>query len=408
MSGLRTAIPRITLPATLTAVVGDTLQIFVRGIVEAENALLCPHEFVCAKGKSYPRYFEYTPVVGDVGTVPLVFSLFDSRGVTIASATATIRVVNHVHQPAANKQILIVGDSLTQFGTWPAELSRRLKGTGGSPAGLGYSNIALIGNSALGMSGTDLIVGRGGWTMSHYTTTPAATASVQPAFQANATAHGKTATSLGSWWLTDDGHRWVLARIINANALHFVSAAPSDGVAPYPAGNPPYSGTITYDNIDAVYLLMGWNGLASGSTAAQHAAEKATLLTFVNQLHADYPACKVRLMGLQPPSMNGGMSAINGAVDPRGSYLRTLVDANGYNLMLQSIAADPAYSSFLSYVDLMSQFDNEYNMPSTAKAVNARSATTESVGSNSVHPDTGGYYQIADAVYRDIVATFCQ
>jgi len=40
--------------------------------------------------------------------------------------------------------------------------------------------------------------------------------------------------------------------------------------------------------------------------------------------------------------------------------------------------------------------------------VNSRNSTTEVRGTNGIHPATSGYYQIADAVYRDFVRTFCQ
>lgn len=42
------------------------------------------------------------------------------------------------------------------------------------------------------------------------------------------------------------------------------------------------------------------------------------------------------------------------------------------------------------------------------KIVNSRSAKTEKVGTNGVHPSTEGYYQIADVVYRNVIKEFCQ
>jgi lysophospholipase L1-like esterase len=64
------------------------------------------------------------------------------------------------------------------------------------------------------------------------------------------------------------------------------------------------------------------------------------------------------------------------------------------------------WKDFVEYVDLAGQFDSEYNLPSKQKAVNTRCETTEVLGTNGVHPANSGYMQIADAVYRNVVASF--
>ena len=47
-------------------------------------------------------------------------------------------------------------------------------------------------------------------------------------------------------------------------------------------------------------------------------------------------------------------------------------------------------------------------MPETDAPVNTRSTKTEKRGTNGVHPATEGHLQIADVVYRNFVANFCQ
>jgi hypothetical protein len=48
-------------------------------------------------------------------------------------------------------------------------------------------------------------------------------------------------------------------------------------------------------------------------------------------------------------------------------------------------------------------------MPYAEKAVNTRfDGVTEKIGANDVHPNTAGYYQIGDVVFRNFVANFCQ
>ena len=88
-------------------------------------------------------------------------------------------------------------------------------------------------------------------------------------------------------------------------------------------------------------------------------------------------------------------------------FYKTLRSVNGYNLALQAMCNEAAYSSFCRFISIAPQFDSEYNMQSTNRPVNTRNSTTEYFGTNGVHPDTEGYYQIADAVYRDFIRTFC-
>jgi hypothetical protein len=70
------------------------------------------------------------------------------------------------------------------------------------------------------------------------------------------------------------------------------------------------------------------------------------------------------------------------------------------------ISADARY--FLDVPVISGQFDSDYNMPHAHKCVNTRSSETEIVGTNGVHPMVEGYYQIADAVYRNMIKEFCQ
>jgi len=157
-----------------------------------------------------------------------------------------------------------------------------------------------------------------------------------------------------------------------------------------------------------MYVLLGWNGLSSPNKylAADHAANIEKAKQFIDQLHSDYPNAIVRLLGLQIPSPIGGLGANYGAT-ANYAYYGFLRSVNGWNLALQEMANDNAYSSFCKYVAIAPQFDSEYNTQQAVTAVNSRSAVTESRGTNGIHPDTTGYMQIADAVYRDFVRTFC-
>ena len=53
--------PRVILPDVFHAVVGDTLQLFYRGLVEHPYPYFYNIEFRCDIGKNTPRYYEVTP-----------------------------------------------------------------------------------------------------------------------------------------------------------------------------------------------------------------------------------------------------------------------------------------------------------------------------------------------------------
>ena len=159
--------------------------------------------------------------------------------------------------------------------------------------------------------------------------------------------------------------------------------------------------------LDAVYVLLSWNGQTPFRTDFTNTlAETRTLF---DHIHAVYPEAKIKLMGVQLPSLNGGMGANYGAAGT--SYSDTygmVVTVFNMNRAYQEFAREPGYSDFVEFVNISAQFDSENNMPEREVPVNSRSTKTERRGTNGVHPSPAGYYQIADAVFRNVVAHFCQ
>ena len=51
---------RMVLAAQYDLVVGDTFQLYYRGVIEAPNPYCYSIVATCEKGSNYPRYFEYT------------------------------------------------------------------------------------------------------------------------------------------------------------------------------------------------------------------------------------------------------------------------------------------------------------------------------------------------------------
>jgi len=77
------------------------------------------------------------------------------------------------------------------------------------------------------------------------------------------------------------------------------------------------------------------------------------------------------------------------------------------NLAYEAWCLEDEYKDFCEFINIAGQFDCEYNYPCKQKPVNTRSEVTERLDTNSVHPTAAGYLQIGDAVYRNVVASFC-
>ena len=199
-------LPRSMLPATIDAVVGDELQIFTRAVIEDPAPYALPHQFASTVGSDYERYFDYTPVGGDVGTKTLTTSILGMDNSTVlATASASLNVVSAVSQPGTQKNILCFGDSLTAGGEWVGELARRIQGTGGTPTAKGYGNTLFVGDKQLGSDTTQGYDGFGGWTAARYLGTEFPTGGHILTGQFD-----KTPQDVGSTW-SDGTNSWQIA-----------------------------------------------------------------------------------------------------------------------------------------------------------------------------------------------------
>jgi len=414
----------INLPDKIDAVVGDTLQLFFRSIIPSVNPYNYNIVVSCSKGNQYNRYFEYTPVLGDVGTTTLTITVKNNSGKVLGTKTCNL-VTKNTASPASLKTILTVGDSLTSSGVWTKEAQRRLTGTGGLPAGKGLTNIAFKGRKndggAVGWEGT------GGWNWYNYTIqgglayvfTVSGITTV-PAFGATYTNNGVTFTVSETNITAGSGtiRCTAVAGAPTASGTLTKAAGIGDNTVAFSAvttesGNPFWNGSgLDFNNyvnlymggsVDVVYFLLSWNGLTPNRTDFASLITTAKIL--IDHIHTVKPAVKIKIMGLQLPSLNGGMGYAYGANGGYADVFGMVKTVLNLNKAYQDWANEPAYSSFVEFVNVASQFDSENNMPEADKAVNSRSVKTEKVGTNGVHPSTEGYYQIADVVYRNVIGT---
>jgi hypothetical protein len=152
--------------------------------------------------------------------------------------------------------------------------------------------------------------------------------------------------------------------------------------------------------------MASWRNYSENDTSGHIANAKV----FARTLHTEYPNAKLKIMGIQMPSITGGLGAnYSGATSLLDRFGLTYT-AISYNMALKKMCALTEFAPYCEFVDIAAQFDTLYNMPYSLKPVNARypDGPTEKIGTNGIHPAERGYYQIADAVYRNIVANYCQ
>ena len=416
----------VVFPNNFVAVVGDTLQLFYRGVLKSPNPYVWALNMECDIGKNTPRFYEVTPIAGDAGDHQLKMIVRDNDGEIIGTSTTTLKVVAQPSSPPTSKKILCFGASNTLHGTWPVEAARRLTGSGGTPAGLGLSNIEFCGgmNNGAGVGWW----GIGGWTWNNYITNSGRAIRFQVT--------GLGAAEYGAVYVNDGNEYRVIENNTTGGEGNILCSVGS-GYTPDSSGqltkisgsgdatitytswdedaqNPlwdtvnnkmsfiPYANTYCGGQIDVVFTLLTWNDIRGYQTDWETIIGQVK--TFADTLHAEFPSAKLVLLGLNYPSLDGGAGANYGAsgryYDWYGLQVTVLNESKAY----QELANDPNYSSFVRFVCTSAQFDAENNTRSQMFPVNTRNSATEKRGTNALHPDTPGLMQIADVVYR----TMCE
>ena len=418
------------LPNSITGVVGDTLQVFTKSLVKDILTSKWDLLIQCEVGTSYPRYYQINPVATDIGTHNISIYLKNYAGQLVDKKVCELVIKSAPTNPSSMKRIAVFGDSLTQGGQWVTETVRRLLSSDGAtptmPAGNGLTNVKFIG--AMG-SDNAKYYGVGGWGWSNYATEG------KPAFRFQVT--GVTTVVKGTKY-TNNGFEYIIQENNTTEGVGNILCSTSASTnVPQASGNltkvsgsgsgddtitftsvaadvtnPLWNGTkvsfikylsdINEPSVDCAMFLLGWNEISAGKDVIE-----SYIHTILDSLHTEFPNAVCKLIGLQLPSLNGGLGANYGASGIYSDKVSLIKMVYEYNEFLMGIAASDTYSSFVEYVDVASQFDSENNMPETEVQVNTRNAKTEYLGTNGVHPATSGYYQIADVMWRNIVKTFC-
>lgn len=431
-------------------VVGDTFQLYYAGVVKAFDYSKEGITVRCAKGKEYPRYWEYTPAAGEEGTYTLTLYTRQLDGSIISQGSTKIVVHSKLtnNTTPENINILCFGDSLTSGGQWCGEGLRRIYGSSSgtaSPASDGVTNtVTTYGNKSTSIQGFKVYhEGYGGWTWDTFLSTSRdASSTTNGIIVTLSAAHGYDLNTVQkSIWIDNNGLLWELEDFPATNKIKFnrgsgntgtqtnttlpttlkcsspvLSITPASTV--WESGNPFYNeDTESIDfadhalqfgvsSADIVACLLTWNGGGgdlnfNNETKVGAHIKKATELLRI--IHNDFPKAKIIVMGVQISSLTGGTGYNYGANGTYADRMGTAFYAFDYDKALEELVTNSEFGQYCYYADTKGQFDTYYNMPYKMVAVNTRNSTlTEMQGTNGVHPSTEGYYQIGDVFYRSL------
>ena len=112
--------PRIILPSKIYAAVGVEFNLYKDAIVLGiDKGLASPVNFsveiVSNVGNDYERVYSLTPISSQVGEHPIVINVYNSNRKLVATKTSSLVVIDNV-APASVKNILMIGDSTLDLG----------------------------------------------------------------------------------------------------------------------------------------------------------------------------------------------------------------------------------------------------------------------------------------------------
>lgn len=420
----------VHLPKSYDLVVGDTFQLFYRGIIQAPNPYNYSIVATCEKGKNFPRYFEYTPL--EPGKHSLNISLYNEQLELVGSGDTVLNVVKPC--PAKKElNVLCIGDSLTAGGQWVNEVYRRITANDGTPKGLGMSGLNFVGKIQKDAVSYQAV---GGWYWKNFYNT------VNDSLTIHAP-NNKTVEDQHSIWRDENGGLWQLEsfekehlrfnRYLNHKfpnpepgcLYHEKNAVNQEPIefdkAWTPKGSPfineetgkidfaNYLKEINVKDLDVVYCFLGFNGILRNeamTNTKEYYCQNVVLKeakTVVDMILSECPNAKIKLLSYPIPSLRGGLGSNYGALPPFNSHLELSHYHFTLNKTYEAWAEEENYKGKLEYINVSGQFDSEYGYPHTQKPVNTRCEETEWLDTNGVHPANCGYMQIADAVYRNLV-----
>lgn len=348
--------PGMALPDTVYVVVGRELNIYDNQLstVPYPNAPWF-FDYECSVGKVMDDRFRWRCAAADTQT--LTITAYDWMGRMIEQ-DSTVLCGIAATTGAGTKKALFVGDSIIDGGIIVAEADS-LFSTGGG------ANIVPVGTQTDNVGGLPYYhEGRGGWTWERFAS------------------RYTTGTTDNPFWKFDGDY------------MDFEAYMDTAGIS---------------GNIDLCVVHLGGNEAyaAANSDRVMSAAEIDTVITeyakvFVDSLLADYPDSRI-LITLMPIS-SGLRSSFGDDYNAQGWGAEYFRNVRAIERTLTEAFDAGAYHAQVDVCNAGLSVDNEHGYPTaTEDSVAFRILDDVTVGTNFLHPDTDGRYQMADAIYSHLL-----
>ncbi len=435
----------LQLPDQYDLVVGDTFELFYKGIACCVNSEAFDYKLSFSDGKNrghnYSRKYVWTPEEKDVGVHTLTISARDNLGKIVDTETVKLNVVNKPKSPTEERVYLFVGASDCANGTWPREVVRRLTGTTTTvssgvtgPKGDGLTNIKTIGTNKSTESNPDVFYeGYGGWSFTSYTTAYTA----RPYFVYILGNFASLELSQHSFYKDGNGALWKLESIeesrikliavkeVGGNVDTSRKVIPASGeltkvssAGANDAGKIKYNSTAAaegnpfwsaeknrndfkayaekhgVEKIDEIVVNLVWN--SSTSTPEQYIQNARA---FVDGVLADFPDCHISIVTGRIPARDG-MGANYGITWPYFEKIENTAFA--FQRALIDLSNEEQYGDQVSIISMGALVDTDNVFPTSNLPINNRVPEKVPVHNNALHPNVEGHYQFADAIYRHL------
>ena len=414
------------LPKQYDLVVGDTFELFYRGLV---NFLTIDgydfelfYEDRKNRGQGFAHKYIFTPTEADIGDHLLHIRLWNNEGDVLEEGSVKIHVCPPPKSPAEEKVVLLIGASDASPGVWPSEVGRRMVGVGGKPEGYALENISFIGS--LSCEGIRY-EGYGGWSFTSYSTENKLNSFMilEGDFsdkEESVDQHSTYTDANGMIWKLESISKNKMKIIcrsafgklpsLDGGRLVHESGGKNTGDVVYTSAtradsNPfwnsalgrndfvSYARRFGKEKIDEIVVTLTWNSHYLTSEAYLECIQK-----FAASVHADFPKCHISFAGAIYPARDGFAQnyGISWGWFPKVTTMRAFDD-----LKIAMAEEDPARFSF---IHISSQYDVAHNCVSAEFDANVRNDTKIVLGSNGLHISKMGSRQVSDAIVRHLCA----
>ncbi|UPO88341.1 SGNH/GDSL hydrolase family protein [Niallia sp. Man26] len=344
INNLKSEIRKLYFPRKVYGIVGRPVKVYYRSVVSAPNLNSLFYKSSYKDGIFKIREDHYVRTEYSSGVRPDTFFICDANtGKQIDTVTFNIVHTDPATKvnPSTEKNIICFGDSFTQAGYFSREINDYLV------TQRGWSNYKFIGRkTSFGVKHQ----GMGGYAIHDFVIPPE---QMRTGFTENPFRNPTTLKLDFKYYMSNNG----------------------------------FTGDIDY-----MFLEHGVNDLLAYSRTPEQIVSDLKL--FINQLHLDYPNCKVFLCGLVPAS------PIN---DFYNAYMHN-IDVLNINKAYDDFSVETNYSSFVTYVPVAAGFNVEYGYPYEMQPAYRNATELKKVLTDYLHPNEPGYCMEADQMIAAFLA----